>query len=348
MRENQAARSERLRRLPWPCIDALILGGLFMTLFVETVVETALFVAENLLFVAPIVIFAILLSSAIRASGADGLITRAFEGRTLAMIAAASALGAITPVCGIGVLPIIAGLLAGGVPLAPIMAFWLSSPITDPAMLTVTAGLLGLPFAIGKTAIAFGIGLFGGFATLAVTARGGFALAARADGGVGVAAGSGAGADAACCGPLTVMWPFWRDTARRRQFLVEARGTAWLMLKWLTIAFALEGLLRSYLPPELIVDFVGGDTPWAIPIAVTIGAPIYLDGYASLPLVRGLIELGMAPGAAMAFMVAGGITSLYASVAVWALVSRTVFVWYVSLAVVGSALGGWAYGLAVA
>jgi hypothetical protein len=47
-------------------------------------------------------------------------------------------------------------------------------------------------------------------------------------------------------------------------------------------------------------------------------------------------------------MVAGGITSLYASVAVWALVSRTVFVWYVSLAVVGSALGGWAYGLAVA
>ena len=47
-------------------------------------------------------------------------------------------------------------------------------------------------------------------------------------------------------------------------------------------------------------------------------------------------------------LVAGGIPSLYASVAVWALVSRAVFVWYVSLAVVGSALGGWAYGLAIA
>jgi uncharacterized membrane protein YraQ (UPF0718 family) len=344
MREYRLTRSEELRRLPRPCIDALILGGLLMSLFVETVIETAIFVAENLLFVAPIVLFAILLSSAIRASGADGLITRAFEGRTMAMIAAASALGAITPVCGIGVLPIIAGLLAGGVPLAPIMAFWLSSPITDPAMLTVTAGLLGMPFAIGKTAIAFGIGLFGGFATLLVTARGGFALAVRAD----ASANGGSGGDAACCGPLEVMWPFWRDTARRRQFLVEARATAWLMLKWLTIAFALEGLLRSYLPPRLIVDFVGGDTAWAIPLAVTIGAPIYLDGYASLPLVRGLLELGMAPGAAMAFLVAGGITSLYASVAVWALVSRSVFVWYVTLAVLGSAIGGWAYGAAVA
>jgi uncharacterized protein len=327
-----------LRPLPWPCIDGIILGGLVMTLFVDLIVETLLFVAENLLFVAPIVLFAILLSSAIRASGVDGLITRAFEGRLLAMIGAASALGAITPVCGIGVLPIISGLLGGGVPLAPIMAFWLASPITDPAMLTVTAGLLGVPFAVGKTVIAFGIGLMGGLATLLVTARGGFATAVRTDAGA---------AAASCCGPLAVMWPFWRDEERRRQFLTEARTTAWLMLKWLSIAFALEGLLRAHLPAELILDFVGGDTPWAIPIAVTIGAPIYLDGYASLPLVRGLIELGMAPGAAMAFLVAGGITSLYASVAVWALVSRPVFLWYLGLAVTGSALGGWAYGLAI-
>jgi len=132
-----------------------------MALFIDLVADTVLLVVENRVFVAPIVLFAIVLSSAIRASGADGLITRAFEGRTLAMVGAASALGAITLVCGIGVLPTISGLLRGGVPLAPIMPFGLSSPITDPAMLTVTAGLLGLPFAIGKTMTAFGIGMFG-------------------------------------------------------------------------------------------------------------------------------------------------------------------------------------------
>jgi len=70
-------------------------------------------------------------------------------------------------------------------------------------------------------------------------------------------------------------------------------STAWLMLKWLSIAFALEGLLRAHLPVDLILDYVGGDTPWAIPIpipiAVTVGAPIYLDGYALLPLIRGLL-----------------------------------------------------------
>jgi uncharacterized membrane protein YraQ (UPF0718 family) len=174
-------------------------------------------------------------------------------------------------------------------------------------MLTVTAGLLGLSFAIGKTVIAFGIGMFGGLATLAMTARGGFAAAVRAD--TSIAAGS-------CCDPLEIMWPFWRDVDQRRQFLAEAWSTAWLMLKWLSIAFALEGLLRAHLPVDLILDYVGGDTPWAIQIAVTVGTPIYLDGYASLPLIRGLLELGMALGAAMAFLVVGGITSLYASVAV--------------------------------
>ena len=55
-------------------------------------------------------------------------------------------------------------------------------------------------------------------------------------------------------------------------------------------------------------------------------------------MVRGLIELGMTPGAAVGFLVAGGIISLYASVAVYALsVRRAGFPHvYRSDAVVGS------------
>ena len=120
--------------------------------------ETLRFVAENLLYMLPIILFAVGLSGFVRASGADGLLASAFESRKAAMIATAALVGALTPICGIGVLPIIAGLLGAGVSLAPIMAFWLASPITDPAMLAVTAGTLGLGFAVGKTVIAFGIG----------------------------------------------------------------------------------------------------------------------------------------------------------------------------------------------
>ncbi len=106
-----------------------------------------------------------------------------------------------------------------------------------------------------------------------------------------------------------------------------------------------ESAVRAYLPPEIFAQAVGAGNAWAIPLSVTIGAPVYLDGYAALPLVRGLLDLGMTPGAAMAFLVAGGITSLYASVAVFALVRWPVFVWYLALAVLCSGAAGYAFEL---
>ena len=83
-------------------------------------------------------------------------------------------------------------------------------------------------------------------------------------------------------------------------------------------------------------------------LAAIVGAPLYLDGYAALPLVRGLMERGMAEGAAMAFLIAGGITSAWTALPVFALVRLPVFLAYIVMAVVGSMLAGWLYAAAVA
>lgn len=115
-------------------VSLLLLAGVGLAL-PEHAADAARFVVWGLIAVAPIVIPGIVLAAWIIASGADTQIAGAFEGRTLRTVLAASLIGAITPVCGVTVLPLMAGLLAAGVPLAPIMAFWLSSPITDPAML---------------------------------------------------------------------------------------------------------------------------------------------------------------------------------------------------------------------
>ena len=55
-----------------------------------------------------------------------------------------------------------------GVPLAPVMAFWLSSPLIDPPALLITAGALGWDYAIAKTLAAVGVGLAGGFVVAAL------------------------------------------------------------------------------------------------------------------------------------------------------------------------------------
>ena len=51
----------------------------------------------------------------------------------------------------------------------------------------------------------------------------------------------------------------------------------------------------------------------------------------------------MTPGAAMAFLVSGGVTSAYASVAVFSLVRLPVFIWYLALAVAGSLFAGYGF-----
>ncbi|MGF1611943.1 MAG: permease [Kiloniellales bacterium] len=357
-------------RLPRPSawIAVALAAVLLAVLFPEPAFETAGFVTANLLAMAPVILLAAGLTGLVRASGAETVLARVFAGREGVMILSAAALGAITPICGLGVLPVIASLLAAGTPLAPIMAFWLASPITDPAMLAITAGTLGPAFAVAKTLAAFAIGVISGFATQALLARGAFPAplrshrlpkglypeqsagdcprpaSARGQPPTGtVPSAAYSACDSACAGPDSLDWRIWRAPARRLLFLAEARGAILVMLKWLSLAFALESLLRASLPPEIIADHVGVGSDWAIPLAVLIGTPLYVDGYAALPLVRGLIELGMAPGAAMAFLVAGGITSLYASVAVLALVRLPLFLWYLVLAIAGSALSGYAF-----
>lgn len=110
--------------------------------------------------------------------------------------------------------------------------------------------------------------------------------------------------------------------------------------KWPTLAFLLVSLMLAYVPAELVTQARGGTGLLPILTATLVGVPAYLNGYAALPLVGGLVEQGMAPGTGLAFLVAGGVTSLPAAIAVWALVKRPVFLLYLALALTGSFVSG--------
>jgi uncharacterized protein len=81
----------------------------------------------------------------------------------------------------------------------------------------------------------------------------------------------------------------------------------------------------------MVTAVLGGEGIGPIAVATLVGVPADLSGYAALSLVGGLIAQGMAPGAGMAFLVAGGVTSLPAAIAVWALVKPRVFALYIAL-----------------
>ncbi len=323
-----------------PVLLALLVGlALLVALVPDQAVRSAIFVGRNFLSVLPFLLASVALAAYATASDADNLIARAFTGSVPAMILLAALMGALSPFCSCGVIPVIAALLAVGVPLAPVMAFWLSSPLMDPSMFLLTAGTLGLGFAVAKTVATVGVGLVSGFGTLALQRAGLIGDALRPE------VGNGGCAGAKVRRPKTVVWAFWREPERRAKFASGAARSFAFLGKWLVVAFLLESLMLAYVPADLIAHVAGGAGPGPILLAALVGVPAYLNGTAALPLVAGLIEQGMSPGAAMAFLVGGGVTSIPAMLAVAAIARPPVLATYLGFALIGAVLSGIAYAL---
>lgn len=335
----QEAIMEIRRRTPlrfdfaWTAI--IVIAGILVVLIPYQATASAAFVGKAVLTVSPFFALSIALAAYVKASGAENLIARAFTGRMGVMVVFASLMGALSPFCSCGVIPVIAALLASGVPLAPVMAFWLASPLMDPSMFLLTAGVLGFQFAVAKTIAAIGVGLLGGFGILALQAFGVLIGPALRD-----AAGNGGCAGSRIRNPKDVAWRYWKEPARRDAFFNSAAQNTLFLGKWLLFAFLLESLMITYVPTDLITRVAGDGGPLSILLATLVGVPSYLNGNAALPLVAGLIDKGMAPGAAMAFLIGGGVTSIPAALAVWAIARPRVSAAYLGLATIGALLCG--------
>ncbi len=292
--------------------------------------DSAVFAGAALAHTAPYLLFSIAIAAWAGATGADNLVAKAFTGKPLLMIALGALAGGLSPFCSCGVIPLIAALLSMGVPLSAVMAFWLASPIMDPSMFFLTAGVLGVEFAVAKTAAAVGLGLFGGLVVHLLNQGGALKDALRE----GV--GNGGCGGARMRAPKPVIWKFWTEAERRAKFAGTAWTTTLFLAKWLLLAFILESLMLAWIPAETVTSALGGEGLLPIITATLVGVPAYLNGYAALPLVGGLIEQGMAPGAGLAFLVAGGVTSIPAAMAVWALARPQVFALYLGLSLSGA------------
>jgi uncharacterized membrane protein YraQ (UPF0718 family) len=314
-----------------------------ITLFVvekDQAIGSIRFIGNALIHISPFFILAVLFTAYAKASGAEKLIARAFSGSTTIAILVGSLAGALSPFCSCGVIPVIAGMLASGVPLAPVMAFCIASPIMDPEMFILTAAGINLNFAVAKTITAIGMGLLAGFSVLALQRAGYIRQPLKKSTGCG-------------CGqpsfdpqrPIHLVWQFWREPKRKGEFITQIRTNGFFLGKWMTLAFFIESLMIAYIPAATVAKFVGTENTLAIPVAALMGIPAYMNGYAAIPLISGLMDLGMAPGAALSFVTAGAVSSIPAALAVFALVKRSVFLVYLAIGLVGSLMAGYLFHL---
>lgn len=242
--------------------------------------------------------------------------------RTWVAVLAAVALGALTPFCSCGTTAVVLGALASSVPWAPIVAFMASSPLTSPEEYVLSVGLFGPAFATTFFVAAVLVGLLGGAAAWWLEGRG------YLDGQSRLPAPTPSSAKGACCADvivptdnagggtrtLTVIQPTAPAVtqAAKLRRLVPALWQNTRKLTVFFLAFASIGyLLIRIIPTGVITGLLGEGNPvWSVPLAAVLGIPVYINTDASLPLVASLVHGGMAPGAAIAFLVTGAGTSV--------------------------------------
>ena len=115
------------------------------------------------------------------------------------------------------------------------------------------------------------------------------------------------------------------------------------------LGFAFIGyLLNNLVPAEWISTLFGSGKAYGVPLAATLGLPLYVSSEAALPMVRALLDSGMSQGAIMAFLIAGSGTSVGAiagalTIARWRVVALVVAVLWI-----GAIAAGFGYNLLLA
>ncbi len=247
-------------------------------------------------------------------------------------IVAATAAAVTTPLCSCGTMAVILGMLATSVPWAPVVAFMVASPLTSPGELVLSAGLFGWPFALAFFGASIGLGLLGGGAAYLAEARGWLAGQARFQQS-GCTCSASKGAVGASPEPQAQFWP-------------RLPGELWRNGWRLAALFAVFGFvgyfLNNLIPPSWVGALFGGRVRWGVPLAATLGLPLYVNSEASLPLVRAFIDGGASQGAALAFLITGAGTSIGAltgalAIARWRVISLVVATLWLGAIVVGVA-----------
>lgn len=236
MAETTQTQPPRRFKPDWAWVFVLLVPLILALLDTAEVMPMMRFALTALGHTAPFILFAILAVAFLKSTGAENLLARAFEGRETRMIVLAAFAGGLSPFCSCEVIPFIAALLAVGAPLSAVMAFWLSSPLMDPAMFAITAGTLGTGFATAKLVSAVGIGLLGGFVVKTFATSAVFVdplKNAPVKSCCSSSCGSGTGADVYSG---EVNWKFWTEANRRDTFKTAAVENALFLGKWLLLA----------------------------------------------------------------------------------------------------------------
>ena len=326
----------------------------------------------NLGRVWPLLVITVPFAALLRSAGIAEKFRASFSGRPVRVILVAAVVGAFGPFCSCSVIPVVASMLMGGVPLPAVMTFWVASPTMDPEIFFLSVAFLGWDLAVGRFVAAVVLSLAAGFLTLwlirvqwietdplrarlrgrtmdAPTHPDPFPSLSESP----LVRGRGCEPPGHPAQPPKAD-PLKGGVSRLARFFAPlsdgpgrgaragreaVQATLWVA-QFMVLGLAVQAVIQVFVPGALIGRWVGRANPFSPLLASIIGVPFYTSNLTAVPLIGGLLGQGMGRGAALAFLITGPVTTLPAMAAVWGVVKVRVFLVYLGLGLVGGILFG--------
>ncbi|WP_273275573.1 permease [Maribacter polysiphoniae] len=239
-------------------------------------------------------------------------------------------LGIPTPFCSASMVPVSMGMIEMGAPFAMVFSFLLSAPLANFVVVGFIFGVFGWKVALVYFLIVFiGSVFFGSIAGKTSLKH----SVKRIDLKSKTATSTCAPQPAVSCGTVsnnavascaTVQNPcadtqspstgLCGQTRASHPKLTEAFNFGWALFKrifpYVLLGAVISAISAVFVPDAWVEKYLGNDSPLAIPIAATIGVPLYLRIEMAIPILKALIVKGMSMGAAMALIIGGTGASL--------------------------------------
>jgi uncharacterized membrane protein YraQ (UPF0718 family) len=198
----------------------------------------------------------------------------------------AALLGIVTPFCSCSAVPLFIGFVESGVPLGVTFSFLISSPMVNEVALIMLWGLFGWKIAL----IYIGSGLL--VAIVAGIVIGKLKMEKYVQDYVWEMQVGNA--------EITIM-PFRKKLVYAREYTLDLLKKIW---PYVVVGVGLGAFIHGYVPADFLAKWAGRDNPFAVPVAVALGVPLYSNAAGVIPIVHALMEKGMAIGTVLAFMMA--------------------------------------------
>ncbi len=257
----------------------------------------------------------------------------------------ASLIGLITPLCACGTLTTAISLLFAGVPLAPVMALLVTSPLMSPSTYLLTLNDLGPEWTVIRTLAAFLLGMLAGIVTLLLRDRGFRTDSLFIEGAIprGDFHDEAYPDERLRC---NCKERFGHRVAARTSnmfivFLAKSSEMLWLVGKYVLVGVAIGAVVERYLPSAWIERLFGRNDPLGI-IWITLGSvPIFLHQISASSIlyhIKCSLPGTLDGGAALAFLIGGPVTAVPVMVLFWTVFKKRVFALYLFICVLGTIL----------